>query len=738
MTSMRPPACVVSLCICVGGALPAHAQSPSADSPLEVRALAESDYEAVRLQKIVTAVRIDSDITLDGRLDEPAWALASPATDFIQRAPLTGMPSGERTEVRILYDDDNLYFGVTCYDSQPARMIVKELKKDFDLNGTDVVQVIIDSLHDRQSAFSLSVNPAGARRDNQFSPGGGNPDWDGVWDVKARRTEEGWIAEYQVPFKTLRFSGVEEWGLQIARRIVRLNEESMWSPVPFRFSSARMNMAGTMRGLENVSQGMNLKVKPYIVGQVTQASIGGELQKTKSFGDWEDYGKGFDLKYSLTPSLTLDTTYRTDFAQVEADAQQVNLTRFNLFFPEKREFFLENQGTFAFGPGGNLVPFFSRRIGLSGTGAPVPVLVGGRTSGKVGKYDVGVLAMRTDEFALTPANNYAVARAKRNLFTNSWIGALGTHRDSTIEGDFNRVYGADAHFQFYDRLEFDSYLLRSDTPGREGGNLARRFQTGWNDDELNINAEYNAVQPNFNPEVGFVRRGNISNYNGEFTWSPRIKHPTIQNLNFGTTVDYYQSASTGSIETRVQTATTGLRFQNNGSTNFTATQTFDRLVLPFAIRPTIVIPVGDYEYTSYVANANIGNNRKVTGNGSVTWGEFWDGNNNGFSGAVGWRPHYHVSMDVNYSRNNITLPEGAFVTKLIGTKFLYAFTPRAFFNAFLQYNADTRQVSSNIRFNWTYRPLSDLYLVYNDTRDTGRGLTVGRSLIIKLTYLAIF
>ena len=350
-------------------------------------------------------------------------------------------------------------------------------------------------------------------------PGGGNPDWDGVWDVKARRTEEGWVAEYQVPFKTLRFSGVEkEWGLQIARRIVRLNEESMWSPVPFSFPPARMNMAGTMRGLENVSQGMNLKIKPYIVGQVTQATIGGELQKTKTFDDWEDYRKGFDVKYSLTPSLTLDTTYRTDFAQVEADAQQVNLTRFNLFFPEKREFFLENQGTFAFGPGGNLVPFFSRRIGLRRPGTPCRSWLAAGHRARSGKYSVGVLAMRTDEFGLTtPANNYAVARAKRNMFTNSWIGALGTHRDSTIDGDFNRVYGADAHFQFYDRLEFDSYLLRSDTPGKaaeSGAAISNRLERR----RVGRNAKYNAIQPKFNPEVGFIRRGNNTNYPADVTW----------------------------------------------------------------------------------------------------------------------------------------------------------------------------------------------------------------------------
>jgi hypothetical protein len=624
-------------------------------------------------------------------------------------------------------------------------MVIKELKKDFDINGTDLIQVIIDSLHDGRTGFSLSINPAGARRDNQLSGNASNVDWDGVWDAKARRTEQGWTAEYVIPFKTLRFSNApsQEWGIQFARRIPRLNEESEWSPIPFRSAATRTNFAGTLRGLDNIRQGRNLKVKPYIVGQATQTRTGGVLQTTKSFGSWDDFGKGVDLKYGLRSSLTLDLTYRTDFAQVEADQQQVNLTRFNLFFPEKREFFLENTGIFAFGPGGNLVPFFSRRIGLSAAGTPIPVAGGGRVSGRVGNYDVGVLTMRTDRVvaasATTPANHYVVGRVKRNLLRNSYVGVLATHRDSTIADDRNRVVGGDAHFQFYnDKLEFDSYLLASETPGKSGQNQARRLQGAWRDDELNIGLEYNTVQTNFNPEVGFVRRGNMAQYNGDFAWKPRVRHPTIQNLNFATGLDYYKSGSTGEIETRTRDVTLGLQYRNNGSTSFNINRTFDRLVEPFEIRNGNLIPIGDYEYQSYTASFNAGNNHKITGNGNVNWGEFWNGETKSVTGALGWRPEYHLSIDVNYTRNRVALPSGDFTTNLIGTRFLYAFTPRAFFNAFIQYNADTRQVSSNIRFNLTHRPLSDLYLVYNDTRDTARGEIVGRSFVIKLTNLFNF
>jgi hypothetical protein len=709
-------------------ALAADAAAQTPGAPAEPRALAESEFEAIRLKKNVTAIRISEPITLDGRFDEPAWARAEPGTDFIQRLPQTGAPATDRTEVRVLYDDDNLYVGIICFDPEPSRIVIKELKQDFDINGTDLVQLIIDSLHDRRSAFALSSNAAGARRDTQVSETGvSNNDWDGVWDVKTGRTEEGWTLEYQVPFKTLRFSKApsQEWGLQIARRVPRRNEETEWAPVPFRYTSLRTQYAGTLRGLENVSPGRNLKLKPYVLAETALAKP-------------RDFNGGLDLKYSLTPSLTLDATYRTDFAQVEVDQQQTNLTRFSQFFPEKREFFLENAGTFGFGPGGNLVPFFSRRIGLSASGTPIPIIGGGRVSGQLAGYNVGFLAMKTEKTVTTPSNNYVVGRMRRNLLRNSWVGTLVTSRDSTLSGDYNRVYGADAHFQFFDRLEFDSYLLRSDTPGKPDLNQARRLQTAWKDDEINISAEYNAVQPNFRPEVGFVRRGNNSQYSGEFAWKPRLpRSRTIQNLVFASTIDYFNDGS-GQIETRAKDLTVGMQFKNNGSTNFIVGQTFERLIEPFQIRTGVEIPVGDYDYLNYTANANIGTSRRTTGSGSVTWGEFWDGHSTSFTGALGLRPNYHWSLDLNYTRNDVTLVSGAFTTDLVGSRFLYAFTPKVIFNAFLQYNADTHQVSSNLRFNWTHHPLSDVFLVYNDVRDIRRGEPLGRSFIVKLTNLFNF
>jgi hypothetical protein len=442
--------------------------------------------------------------------------------------------------------------------------------------------------------------------------------------------------------------------------------------------------------------------------------------------------------------MTLDATYRTDFAQVEVDQQQVNLTRFNLFFPEKRDFFLENSGNFTFGSAGrsaqgsNLLPFFSRRIGLSAAGTPIPIIGGARVSGKVTAGDMGVLAMKTEELGLTPSNNFLVGRYKRNLLRTSWVGAIMTNRES-VSSDYNRVYGPDVHFQFWRKLEIDSFILRSDTPRRSGSNLAKQLVTAWKADEWNVDYEYEAVEPNFNPEVGFVRRGNMLQHSGDLNWNPLIRRSdAIRNLKFGANMDYFKNATSGKLETRNQEATTGIQFENNGSVNFTVDQTLDTLVRPFAIRPNIAIPIGQYNYRRYTASVNSGSNRRVQLTGNTSWGEFWNGDNTAWTLGFETNPNYHVNLNLSYSRNNVTLPNGSFVTQLVGARLLYGFSPRSFFNAFIQYNADTHQVSSNLRYNFTHHPLSDIYVVYNDRRDTVTNQLIERTFTIKLTNLFNF
>jgi hypothetical protein len=697
------------------------------------------DYATARFERVVQAVRITERITVDGRLDEPAWTRAEPATDFIQWEPEPGMPSSEKTEVRFLYNDENLYVGARCWDSDPTHLTIHELRQDFESRQSDTFAFLLDSLHDLQSAFTFWTNPAGARRDVQTFQDDAqrNVDWDGVWDVKTSIDERGWTAEFIIPFKTLRFSSstTQEWGLQILRRIRRRNEDAYWSPLPRRYSTMRASLAGTLTGLENVRQGRNLKIKPYAISSVTQlasASLARDLA-----GDG-----GVDLKYGLTASTTLDLTYRTDFSQVEADQQQVNLTRFNLFFPEKREFFLENSGMFGLAGGGgttNVFPFFSRRIGLSANGTPIPIVGGARMSGTMGTYDVGLLAMQTERAGEVPSSTFIVGRLRRNIRRSSAVGAIVTSRDSTRPGDYNRLYGVDTLLRFFQsRFEVSSYLLRSETPDRQGRDQARLLEAGWQDNDFTIAGRYETVQPNFNPEVGFVRRRDMTHYAAETSWRPRPRsNRHVRNFSLAATADLFLDED-GSLETREQSIETGIAFHNSSMLAVNVTNTFDRLVAPFPIRPTVVIAPGDYTYPRYSVRYNSDLGRAFSGNVNVSGGEFWDGRSWSATGGIDLKPNHHLNIDLTVSRNQVDLPAGEFTTNLVGLRVLYAFTSNAFFNSFLQYNATTNQFSANTRFNIIHRPLSDLYVVYNEQRDTIRGSLLERGLIVKFTNLFDF
>ena len=717
-------------------------QSPS---PSQAQSPAPIDYATARFERIAHALRISERIAIDGRLVEPAWEHAEPATNFVQWEPHPGSLASERTEVRFLYDEDNLYVGARCWDSNPDSLTAHELKQDFESREEDVLSIFIDSLHDQQSGFSFWTNPAGARRDVQIFQDDAqrSVDWDGVWNVRVSTDESGWAAEFIIPFKTLRFSSApqQEWGLNILRRVKRKNEDSYWSPLPRRYRTMRPSMSGTLTGLEGIRQGRNLKIKPYGIASVTQLASDG-LERHG------DANAGLDLKYGLTPSQTLDLTYRTDFSQVEADQQQVNLTRFNLFFPEKREFFLENSGVFGVSGGGgtsgggggaNVVPFFSRRIGLSAAGTPIPIVGGARVSGTTGPYDVGVLAMKTERHGDIPSNAFVVGRFPRNFQGSSSVGVIATSRDSTRSGDHNELYGVDTLLRFFQRkLDVSAYLLSTNTPGREGRNQARLLDAAWRDDAFSVGARYDTVQPNFNPELGFVRRRDTTHYAGDASWQPRPGNNTvIRNYDVTLGADLYENGA-GRVETREQTVSTGIAFQNSSTLTFNVTNTFDRLLTPFAIQPAVIIPVGEYTYRRASLDYGSNRGRALSGNVKVSSGEFWDGRSWAAEGGFELRPNYHMDVNLMFSRNQVDLPAGEFATTLVGLRFLYAFTSNAFFNSFLQYNRTTNEFSANTRFNIIHRPLSDLYVVYNEQRGTISGLVLARGLTVKFTNLFDF
>ena len=447
-------------------------------------------------RRIVVAAESLATITLDGALEEEVWRVAEPAADFVQAEPHEGTAASEATEVRVVYDDDALYIGVICHDATPSGLIINDIRKDFAAGDQDSFEVILDTFADRRNGFVFVVNAAGAKSDAQIANEGRdvNTSWDAVWTVATRRDAAGWSAELRIPFKTLRFERGNDrsWGVNFSRRIRRKNEIDYWSPVPRVYNLYRAGLAGTLSGLPDASQGRNLRLKPWIGANATRG-LGGETF---------DRGMhvGVDAKYGVTPSLTLDVTVKPDFAQAEADEQQVNLTQFDLYFPEKREFFLENSGMFYFGdipresrlgnarfapPEEEVLLFFSRRIGLTDAGDEIPIAGGARLTGRIGGTGVGAMTVQTQAIDGREGDNYTVLRGRRDVLGNSDIGAIFLSRQSAgPSSDRNEVAGVDANFRFMKALSINGFLAKSSTPGVDGGELAGKGSVTWNDNFL--------------------------------------------------------------------------------------------------------------------------------------------------------------------------------------------------------------------------------------------------------------
>ena len=687
-------------------------------------------------------MRVESAITVDGELDEGDWALAEPATDFIQQNPQTGQPSTERTEVRLLYDDENLYVGVYCFDSAgPEGLVVHQVTRDFPGFEEDQFGVILDTFQDNRNGFIFNTNPQGAKSDAQVGGDGTsyNRNWDTTWHVQSKITEAGWQTEIAIPFKSLRFNQAEHhhWGINFSRRIRRKNEETHWSPIPRPFGMSRISQAGRLEGVDGLRQGMNLQVKPFLSAPVVRLE-----------GDDVDFKPevGLDVKYGLSSQLTLDLTLNTDFAQVEADNQQINLTRFSLFFPEKREFFLENASIFQFGRQGALrrvggvrrrdsdvIPFFSRRIGISDDGSIIPVLGGVRLTGRAGAYGLGMFSMQTDDFEGEPSTNFSVIRVSRDIFQRSLVGGILVNK-AQGSGQYNRTYGIDGNFSFLDHLDVTTFVLKTETPGVGNQDMAGNITAAWTDQRMELEGQYLDIGANFNPEVGFVPRVDMKKSRGRVTWTPRPGEsiPWIREFRILNWVDYITDTS-GNLETRQMETRFGMDFQNGSRFSVGRDFRFERLTEPFFIRPNQAVLPGDYGFSEYSALVIIDRSRMFSGEARLATGDFWDGTRDSYHALFGFRAGYQFALELTWTHDDITLPSGDFSTDLAITNLQYSFNTRMFLNALIQYNSDFKEISSNIRFNWIHKPMSDLFLIYNERRST-TGEVIERALIAKLTY----
>ncbi|MEE2821648.1 MAG: DUF5916 domain-containing protein [Acidobacteriota bacterium] len=689
----------------------------------------------------MTAVFITSNkITIDGNLNEPEWTLSEVATNFIQTDPDDGKPSTERTEVRVLYDNDNLYVGVYCYDSAGGEgLTVTQGVRDFSPGDGDHFSMIFDTFNDKRNGYVFSTNPRGAKREGQMGGDGERRtyDWDAIWYVKSKITDEGWQAEFSIPFRTLRFRDAEEqvWGLNFTRRIRRKNESIHWSPVPQPYRLSKVSYAGTLDGLSGIRQGRNFYVKPYVSSSI--------LRRKEDDVDFFADG-GLDLKYGITPGLTLDITMNTDFSQVEADQQQVNLSRFPLFFPEKRDFFLENTTMFQVRRQGrsfrsrsrDLIAFFSRRIGLD-QGRATPILGGVRLTGRMDKYRLGFLSVQTDNFEELSSTNFLVARVRRDILKSSDVGGIFINKQA-VGGDYNRTYGVDGHFQFFKYLEIASFVLKTDTPGLRRGNVSFDTLVSWEDNRYKIEVDHLSIGENFNPEVGFVRRTGIKKSRGEFNrkFQPKERISWIRQITPSAGIEYITDQA-NRVESKSLDQTLSIMLEDGGSMGLTHRARFERLDRPFVIRSGGVVPEGDYTFWELNPYFFTDRTRMFSGGVELEVGDFFDGHKTSYITKLQFQPSFRFATHISWTHDDLDLASGKFSTDLISTKLNYVFNTRMFLNALVQYNGTLQEVSSNIRFNFIYKPLSNFFLVYNDRR-TFRGNVLERALIVKVTYALDF
>ena len=696
------------------------------------------DYDALRAAKVYEARRTSERIVIDGRVDEPAWEQVVADDDFYQNDPVRGAPPDDRTVLRILYDDVNLYVGIVCYQAGPP--IIAELRRDFAPFDGDLLAVTLDTFDDDRNGFIFQTNPGGAKRDQQIAGGVRSSDWSGVYDVVSHIDEGWWSTEYAIPFKTLRFDEVREgqrWGLNIFRIIRYSNESVIWTPAPRPFGPADMFISGSLVGVEGVTQGRNLYVKPFVLAEFKPDAPDGR----------SDYDAGFDVKYGVTSELTLDLTVNTDFSQVEVDEQQINLTRFSLFFPEKRDFFLENAGLFDIGgavgtPVGGarrgLIPFFTRRIGLSDAGSPLPIRGGVRLTGKVGGFDVGAMNIQVGEKDGIPSDNWTVLRLRRDIMANSDFGGFFFNRDTGGSRDWNRTAGADMNLRFFQRrFIISGFAIRADTPDNNEENLAGRFETSYRDNLFTARGAYLSVGAGFENDFGFTRRQAIRQGDFFFGVRPRPNTSLIRDLS-PQVQSTYVTDRTNRVITREHRVGFRVNFQDGANIGLDRNMRFERLDQAFPIRSDIEIPAGDHSFDDWNATFRTSGGRRTTVGGNLRTGDFWDGSRRQTGLNLSYRQSIYFNTAVSWSRNKVELTGGDFTTDLVGLRLNFAFSPRMFFENFIQYNTDRGTVSSNVRFRFIHHPLSDFYVVYTEVRGTGGNPELDRRLTIKLNNLFAF
>lgn len=737
-----------------------------------------NDAEAQQLgdEYRTQATRTETAPVLDGVLEEDIWGPAGLIDELIQQEPSEGAPATEDTEIYLLYDAETLYIGIRAWQRSGHGVIATEMRRDSDrILDEDNVQIILDTFKDSRSGYMFVTNPLGAQLDQQvFNEGEGgasqygfsssniNRDWDGVWHVSARKLSDGWVAEIAIPMVTLRFNDAEQqvWGMNIMRNMGGKNEQAFWAPISKEFTITRVSMAGVLEGMQSLNRGLDLRVTPFVTGGGSSTQ-GSNLEHGSH--DWTQ-DVGLDVKYGISASLNLDLTVNTDFAQAEVDDEQVNLTRFALFFPEKRDFFLENSGKFRIGSANPFNRyaelFFSRRIGLTGTGDNVPILGGARLTGKVGRNDVAVMTVQTDEALGTAAENFSIAKFSRN-WGRSRFGALVINKtDVDAFGDlasdtsyYNRTYAIDASIAPHPNFTVQGFVAATETSGLQApvddpktsaredegwGGMGTYINAQWLDADWKIYGEYADFENDFNPEVGFLPRNGIRTSKWHIEKSPRPDFWGIRVLS--PMVNYiYTTDQTGLRLADRWHYMLGVRFDNGAFLNLWLNDNFDRVDRQFSLNE-IVIPAGDYDFNEYKISFDSNPSRRFYYGLMVSPQQFYGGDRFDTQGKVGARLTDRFSTEASWTRNDVNLPSGNFDVDLASIRVDFAISPTMAIRSITQYNSFAEQFSTSGRFRWTYRPGSDVFIAYDELRrDPTDPLSTfmfrDRRLIVKATFL---
>ena len=709
----------------------------------------------------IKAHRTYESIEIDGDLTEDDWKHAESIDEFVQIEPYEGEISSQPMEVRILYDTENIYFGFTCFDSEISKLVANEMRRDSrDLHENDTVFLILDTYDDKRSGFFFRMNALGAIQDRAVTNSGDtlNRDWDAVVECKSKINDTYWTSELSIPFSQLRFKQSDQivWGMNTGRELARNQEEMIWVPVPASYGGMakyRTANLGRLVGISDVAPSRNLEVLPYILPGVTQINENDAGLETDG-----KFKMGVDVKYGITSNLTADVTYNTDFAQVEADEEQVNLTRFSLFFPEKRPFFLEGAGLFDFGiPRSSyrrpppMLLFYSRRIGLA-EGNAIPIIFGGKASGKVGSYGVGFLNVLTDEFhdANTeddpldvPRTNYSVMRITKDIASGSRIGMIAVNKDEI--GDYNRAGGFDFEYRPNDSMDVRGMWSRTFEPGLSGQNNAWYLGSNWRSNRFRLEGSYTDIDEDFNPAVGYVRRTGIRHFRGEARWVPMPQRFGIRQIWTGPEVNYILNHNNELEEWNIS-YTNWFEFDTGDYILFNGKRTFERLNDVFDFRDGVEIPIGDYSSNSYHVRLSSSDSRPI----STTLGggieDFYNGEVRRAYIQTTLKPNGHLSLSAQYQFNQVVdLPEMYFTdgqprpvyVNLFRGRVDYSFTTGLFAKLFAQWNTDANVMSTNFLINYIYRSGSDFYFVFNQTYDTNgttRSRLLDSTVVAKMTY----